>query len=98
MPTHTHTLTHTHTHLCSGRARDNGRGGVRDAHFVEKHFPVLGDLDLACAAHQHLHGAAGTQVGLQQTLKGSCRIDVCGERVALGDHVSALVDSLDGHA
>ena len=40
-----------------------------DLHLVEQHVAVLGDLDVPGPAHQHLHGALGAQVGLQDVLK-----------------------------
>lgn len=59
-----------------GGTRNHHGGGVLDLHLVQEHVSVLGDLDLAGAAHQHLKGTAGPQVGLQHALQTSRRGDV----------------------
>ena len=40
-----------------------------DLHLVQEDVAVLGDLDVAGAGHQHLHGALGAEVGLQHILE-----------------------------
>jgi hypothetical protein len=41
---------------------------VLDLHLVQQDVAVLGDLDVAGAGHQHLHGALRTEVRLQDVL------------------------------
>ncbi|KAJ8578580.1 hypothetical protein ON010_g624 [Phytophthora cinnamomi] len=70
-----------HVVLRRGGARDQRRRRVLDLHLVQQHVAVLGELDLAGAAHQHLERAArawtwtearvsGGSLGLQDTLFG----------------------------
>ena len=42
-----------------------------DLHLVEEDVAVLGQLDLAGAADQHLEGAAGAEVGLEDVLEAA---------------------------
>ena len=67
------------TCLCGGCPGDHGCGRVLDLHFVEEDVAVLGDLDVAAARHQHLHGALWAQVSLQHLLQSLGRIDVEGQ-------------------
>ena len=59
------------THLRSGRPGNHARGGVLDLHLVQEDVAVLGQLDLAGAADQHLEGAAGAEVGLEDVLEAA---------------------------
>ena len=58
-------------HLRRGRPGDHARGGVLDLHLVEEDVAVLGQLDLAGAADEHLEGAAGAEVGLEDVLQAA---------------------------
>mmetsp|Transcript_5410 Transcript_5410/g.16070 ORF Transcript_5410/g.16070 Transcript_5410/m.16070 type:complete len:288 (+) Transcript_5410:876-1739(+) len=51
------------------RACDHAGRGVLDLHLPEQHVAVLGDLDLARAAHEHLQGTPRAQVALHDLLQ-----------------------------
>lgn len=61
----------TGTHLRRGRPGNHARGGVLDLHLVQEDVAVLGQLDLSCAADQHLERAAGAEVGLEDVLEAA---------------------------
>lgn len=58
-------------HLRRGRPGNHARRGVLDLHLVEEDVAVLGQLDLAGAADEHLEGAAGAEVGLEDVLQAA---------------------------
>ena len=74
--------------------RDHARGGVLDLHLRQQHLPVLRELDVARARHQHLQGALRAEVRLEDVLQPARRVDVHVRRVALLEHVRIRVDRL----
>jgi hypothetical protein len=46
---------------------------------VKEHIAILGDLHLTGTANEHLHGALGAEVGLEDLLETLGRVDVHGE-------------------
>ena len=69
-----------------------------DLHLVEEDVAVLGDLDVAGAGDEHLHGAAGAQVGLEHVLDALGRADVDGQGLGGAGHLGLGVQHRDrGH-
>ena len=62
-----------------------------DLHLVEQHVAVLGDLDVAGARDEHLHGALRPQVGLEHVLDALGRRDVDGEGLGGARHLRLRV-------
>jgi hypothetical protein len=47
-------------------------------HLMQQHIPILRQLDLAGAPHEHFESAAGSEVGFENVLKAGRGGDVHG--------------------
>jgi len=81
--------------LGGGSTADHGGGRVLDLHLVEQNSAVLGQLNLASATDEHLDGALGTEVGLEDLLETLGGVDVNAEGSCLTDNIGLCVDELE---
>lgn len=80
--------------LGGGSTADHGSSRVLDLHLVEENSSVLGQLNLSSASDEHLNGALGTEVGLEDLLEALGGVDVNAEGSCLTDNISLCVDEL----
>lgn len=83
------------SYLSRGSSGDERGRGMLDLHLVEQHIAVFGDLDIARARHQHLHGPTWTQIGLEYILDALGRADIHGQRLSRASHFSLGIQQRD---